>query len=234
LPATEIERLSIPVDDVSVDAIAQCPAGPFACYVMAHGAGAGMQHPFMRDVADGLAMRRIATFRYQFPYMQRGSGRPDSPRVAQATVRAAYLRAAELFGGLALFAGGKSFGGRMTSQAEASDPLPGAKGIVFLGFPLQSPGKPAGQRANHLHDVGIPMLFIQGTRDKLAEIGAVKDLVESLGARVTLKSIADADHSFHVPVRSGRKDGDVMNEMLDAMTDWLKSTANPSKNEAGG
>jgi hypothetical protein len=230
LPVAEIERLTIRVDDESVDAIAQWPAGPLACYVMAHGAGAGMEHPFMRDVADGLAKRHIATLRYQFPYMQRGSGRPDSPRIAQATARAAYLRAVELFDGLALFAGGKSFGGRMTSQAEAADPLPGAKGIVFLGFPLQSPGKPSGQRANHLHEISIPMLFVQGTRDKLAEIGAIEELVAKLGAIATLKSIADGDHSFHVPVRAGRKYGDVMNEMLDAMTDWLKSIADASKN----
>jgi uncharacterized protein len=225
LTSAEISRLTIAVNDVSVDAIAQCPRDPLACYVMAHGAGAGMEHTFMRDAAEGLSNRRIATLRFQFPYMQLGSRRPDSPRVAQAAVRAAYLQAAALYDGLALFAGGKSFGGRMTSQAEATDPLPSARGIVFLGFPLESPGKPSTQRANHLHDVGIPMLFVQGTRDKLADISAMEELVEELGRMATLKSVADADHSFHVPVRTGRRDSDVMNEVLDATAGWIASVA---------
>jgi predicted alpha/beta-hydrolase family hydrolase len=184
-----------------------------------------MAHPFMAAVAEGLAERGIATLRYQFPYMERGSKRPDSPKVAQAAVRAAVAEAARLAPGLPLIAGGKSFGGRMTSQAQAASPLSGVRGLAFLGFPLHAPGKPSDERAKHLFDVQVPMLFLQGARDDLADLALLEPLVRKLGARATLKVFPDADHSFHVPARSGRKGADVMREVLDALADWvLKQT----------
>ncbi|CAN7659812.1 alpha/beta hydrolase [Variovorax sp. LjRoot290] len=220
----ETQKISIPVDgSVSVSALVQAPADPTACYVFAHGAGAGMAHPFMSAVSDGLAARRIATLRYQFPYMELGSKRPDSPRVAHAAVRAAATRASEMFGALRLFAGGKSFGGRMTSQAQALAPLPGVAGLVFLGFPLHPAGAPSTERAAHLFDVQLPMLFIQGTEDKLAELGRIRSVVEELGDCGSLMEVAHADHSFHVPRRSGRDDGEVMEELLDGMAIWMQA-----------
>jgi predicted alpha/beta-hydrolase family hydrolase len=180
-----------------------------------------MAHPFMASVANGLADRGIATLRYQFPYMERGSRRPDTPRVAHAAVRAAVDEAARRLPGLPLLAGGKSFGGRMTSQAQAAAPLPGVRGLVFVGFPLHPAGKPSDERAAHLSDVDLPMLFLQGTRDDLADPELLQPVVKRLGARATLHSVTDADHSFHVPARSGRKDADVMREMLDVVAAWL-------------
>jgi predicted alpha/beta-hydrolase family hydrolase len=191
---------------------------------MAHGAGAGMAHAFMADMANHLAGLGVATLRYQFPYMERGSKRPDMPKVAQATVRAAVAEASRLVPGLTLFAGGKSFGGRMTSQAQAASPLPGVRGLVFLGFPLHPPGQPSDARGAHLFDVRIPMLFLQGTRDELAELPLLQTLVGKLGARATLKLFDDADHSFHVPARSGRKDPEVRAEVADAMAEWIATT----------
>lgn len=193
-----------------------------ACYVLAHGAGAGMVHPFMAAVAEGLAERGIATLRYEFPYMEKGSRRPDSPKVAQAAVRAAVAEAAHLVPKLPLYAGGKSFGGRMTSQAQAEAPLDGVRGLVFLGFPLHAPGKPSDERGKHLFDVQVPMLFLQGTRDELADLGLLEPLVEKLGKNATLKLFADADHSFHVPARTGRKDAEVRAEMLDTLAGWME------------
>jgi predicted alpha/beta-hydrolase family hydrolase len=207
----------------SVSGLLLVPAGARACYVLAHGAGAGMAHPFMAAVAEGLAQRGIATLRYQFPYMERGSKRPDSPKLAQAAVRAAAHEASRLAPGLALVAGGKSFGGRMTSQAQAESPLPGVRGIAFLGFPLHAPGRPSDERAKHLFGVNVPMLFLQGSRDELADLALLQPLVERLGARATLKVFPDADHSFHVPARSGRKDAEVMTELLDALAGWIHS-----------
>ena len=198
------------------------PANARACYVLAHGAGAGMEHPFMAAVSDGLAERGIATLRYEFPYMEKGSKRPDTPKVAQATVREAVAEAARLVPRLPLFAGCKSFGGRMTSQAQAASPLPGVRGLVFLGFPLHAPGKPSDERAAHLFDVAVPMLFLQGTRDELAQLGLLQPLVERLGKRATLTLFEDADHSFHVPARTGRKDAEVRAEMLDALAAWIE------------
>jgi predicted alpha/beta-hydrolase family hydrolase len=217
---------TIALDDAQeVSGLLIAPAHARACYVLAHGAGAGMAHPFMAAVAEGLAERGIATLRYQFPYMERGSKRPDSPKVAQAAVRAAVAEAARLAPGLPLIAGGKSFGGRMTSQAQAASPLPGVRGLAFLGFPLHAPGKPSDERAKHLFDVQVPMLFLQGARDDLADLALLEPLVRKLGARATLKVFPDADHSFHVPARSGRKGADVMREVLDALADWvLKQT----------
>ena len=180
-----------------------------------------MAHPFMAAVANELAERGIATLRYQFLYMERKSRRPDSPKVAQAAVRAAVLEAARQLPGLPLFAGGKSFGGRMTSQAQAAAPLPGVRGLVFLGFPLHAPGKPSDERAGHLDDVNVPMLFLQGERDDFATLDLLKPLIGRLGTRATLRLFDHADHSFHVPVRSGRTDAQVRGEMLDALTAWI-------------
>jgi predicted alpha/beta-hydrolase family hydrolase len=192
-----------------------------ACYVLAHGAGAGMAHRFMAASSDELAKRGIATLRYNFPYMDKGSKRPDSPKLAQATVRAAVAHAGRLLPRLALFAGGKSFGGRMTSQAQAAAPLPGVRGLAFLGFPLHAPGRPSDERAQHLYEIRIPMLFLQGTRDDFADFSLLQPLIERLGARATLTQFQDADHSFHVPVRSGRTDAQVRAEMFDALAAWI-------------
>ncbi len=192
-----------------------------ALYVFAPGAGAGITHSFMEEVAAGLAERDIATLRYQFPYMERGSGRPDPPPVCHATVRAAIEEAARLLPGVPLFAGGKSFGGRMTSQAQASSPLPGVRGIIFLGFPLHLAKKPSDTRAAHLSDVRIPMLFLQGTRDELADLTLLEPVTRKLGDLATLDKIEAADHGFHVLVRSGRTNAQVMNELLDKICSWI-------------
>ncbi len=226
---THPQPVSIAVDDTQgVSALLQTPEQARACYVLAHGAGAGMAHPFISAVADGLAERGIATLRYQFPYMERGSKRPDAPRLAQATVRAAVAEASRLAPGLALFAGGKSYGGRMTSQAQAEAPLPGVTGLVFLGFPLHPPGRPSDERGKHLFDVRIPMLFLQGGRDELADLQLLEPLLKRLGARASLELLADADHSFHVPARTGRKDSQVRAAMLDAFVDWIKRLISPA------
>jgi predicted alpha/beta-hydrolase family hydrolase len=206
-----------------VSGLALHPPGARAAYVFAHGAGAGMDHAFMAAAAEGLAERGIATLRYQFPYMQRGSKRPDTPAVAHATVRAAVLRAQELFPGIALYAGGKSFGGRMTSQAQAAAPLGAVRGLAFLGFPLHAAGQPGDARAKHLADVGVPMLFLQGTRDALADVALMTALAKRLGPRATLVLIEDADHSFHVPARSGRNDTQVLAGALDTLAQWILS-----------
>ena len=191
--------------------------------VLAHGAGAGMAHPFMAAVAEGLAARAVATLRYQFPYMERGSRRPDSPRVAQAAVRSAVEEAARRLPGVALFAGGKSFGGRMTSQAQAAEPLPDVRGLVFVGLPLHPASKPGIERAAHLAKVDVPMLFLQGTRDALAEIGLVRDVVAGLGSRATLHAVHEADHSFQVLVRSGRTNTEVLEELANEISRWTAS-----------
>jgi uncharacterized protein len=203
-----------------VSALLLRPDAPRACYVFAHGAGAGMTHSFMETFANGLCERGIATLRYQFPYMEKGSKRPDPPAIAQAAVRAAVAKAAEIFPGLALIAGGKSFGGRMTSQAQAAAPLPGVRGLAFVGFPLHPAGKPSTDRADHLARIDIPMLFLQGTRDSLAEAALIEPVVQRLGSRATLHLAEGADHSFHVLARSGRKDAEVMNEILDMFAGW--------------
>jgi uncharacterized protein len=207
---------------VHVSGLLQAPPGQArACFVLAHGAGAGMTHPFMAAIAEGLAARGIATLRYQFPYMERGAKRPDPPQLAHAAVRAAVAAAGRALPDLPLIAGGKSFGGRMTSQAQAIAPLPGVRGIAFLGFPLHPAGKPSSERAEHLFAVHIPMLFLQGSRDQLAAPELIEPLTRSLGARATLQIFADADHSFHVPARSGRSDAAVRNELLDMLAAWI-------------
>jgi len=180
-----------------------------------------MDHPFMVDVARTLALRDVATLRYQFPYMERGARRPDPPQVAQATVRAAVAAALSLLPELPLIAGGKSFGGRMTSQTQAKASLQGVWGLAFLGFPLHPAGRPSQDRAEHLFDVQIPMLFLQGTRDALASLDQLEPLCKKLGTLATLKLFADADHSFHVPVRTGRKDTQVLGDVVDVLAAWL-------------
>jgi hypothetical protein len=210
--------------EVRVSGLLQTPPRARACYVLAHGAGAGMNHPFMAAVAADLALRGIATLRYQFPYMERGTKRPDPPQLAQATVRAAVAAALKALPKLPLIAGGKSFGGRMTSQAQAKASLPGVRGLAFLGFPLHPAGKPSQDRAKHLFDVKIPMLFLQGTRDTLAMLDQLKPLCQTLGGRATLKLFQDADHSFHVPALTGRKDVQVRGEVLDALVAWIDAT----------
>jgi len=219
------QPVTITVSDAQrVSGLLQAPPNARACYVLAHGAGAGMAHPFMAAIANGLAERGIAILRYQFPYMEQGSRRPDAPKLAHATVRAAVLEASRLVPELALFAGGKSFGGRMTSQAQAASPLPGVRGLVFLGFPLHPARQPSEERGKHLFDVQIPMLFLQGTRDELANLQLMEALCKQLGARATLKLFQDADHSFHVPARTGRKDSEVRAELLDALAEWIQDS----------
>jgi len=231
MTSTAAKSVTITVSDTTrVSGLMQKPPHARACYVLAHGAGAGMDHPFMENVARGLASRGIATLRYQFPYMERGSKRPDPPPLAQATVRAAVAEAQRLLPDTALIAGGKSFGGRMTSQAQAKAPLEGVHGLAFLGFPLHPAGRPSQDRAEHLFDVQIPMLFLQGTRDNLASLDQLEPVCKQLGKRATLKLFADADHSFHVPARTGRKDAQVLDEVLDALAAWLDNVIlRPSK-----
>jgi len=217
------ERLTLAVDETRrVSALFQRPPAAKACFVLAHGAGAGMEHPSMATIAADLAARSVATLRFNFPYMENRSRRPDPPPLCHATVRAAVAEAARLAPTLALIAGGRSFGGRMTSQAQAIAPLPGVKGLALLGFPLHPAGKPSAERAEHLREVKIPMLFLQGTRDELAELELLQPLIDRLGARATLKLLPDADHSFHVPARTGRKDAEVRAEMLDAFAAWME------------
>jgi uncharacterized protein len=217
-----VQPITISVNDtVQVSGLLTAPSSARACYIVAHGAGAGMHHPFMDAVAQGLAERGIATLRYQFPYMERGSKRPDRPKVAQAVVRAAVAAMSNFAPNLALIAGGKSFGGRMTSQAQAESPLRGVRGLAFLGFPLHPAGRPSQERGKHLVGVRLPMLFLQGSRDTLADLPLAQRLVNELGKHATLKVIPDADHSFHVPVRTGRKEADVRGEMLDLLSGWI-------------
>jgi len=213
---------SFPVrDGVSVSGLLALPSAARALYVLAHGAGAGMRHPAMSAVAEGLAARGIATLRYQFPYMERGSRRPDPPPLCHATVRAAVAEAARLAPGRPLIAGGRSFGGRMTSQAQALEPLPGVRGLAFLGFPLHPAGQPSDMRAQHLAEVRIPMLFLQGTRDALAERSLLEALVARLGTSATLSLLEEADHSFHVRSSSGRTDAQVLAEVLQRLAAWI-------------
>jgi predicted alpha/beta-hydrolase family hydrolase len=205
----------------AVSALLLRPKDARACFVFAHGAGAGMSHPSMEAVATGLCERGIATLRYQFPYMEKGSRRPDAPAVAHTAVRAAVAEAARCCAGIPLIAGGRSFGGRMTSQAQAIAPLAGVRGLAFLGFPLHPAGKPSTARAAHLSEIKVPMLFLQGKRDALAELQLLEPVVKDLGGLASLHLVQDADHSFHVPARSGRNDREVMGEVLDAFKAWV-------------
>jgi len=215
----------------SVSGLLQMPERPFACFVLAHGAGAGMTHKFMTAVAEGLGDRGMATLRYQFPYMEHGSKRPDRPAIAHAAVRAAVAAAASLMPGLPLIAGGKSFGARMTSQTQAEAALDRVMGLAFLGFPLHPAGKPSIDRAEHLARVHVPMLFLQGTRDALAEPELLATVVERLPGLATPHLMADADHSFHVPARSGKTDAQVLAEALDTLAEWARSTRGSARTE---
>jgi predicted alpha/beta-hydrolase family hydrolase len=216
-------RIRIEIDGSdAVSGLLDSPASPRACYVFGHGAGAGMEHAFMARVAHGLSERGIATLRYQFPYMERGSRRPDVPKVAHAAVRAAVAEAARRCPKLPLVAGGKSFGGRMTSQAQSTSPLPGVVGLLFFGFPLHPTGKPSIDRAQHLAGVKVPMLFVQGTRDEMADAGLIEPTVEALRATATLHWVPEGDHSLHVPAKSGRTDAQVLSTALDAAQHWIE------------
>ena len=216
-----MEVLRIPVGEESVSALLIRPDDAKALYVFAHGAGAGMTHKAMESNAQGLAERGIATLRYQFPYMEKGSKRVDPPKIAHAAVRAAVAEAARLAADLPLFAGGRSFGGRMTSQAQAVEPLPGVRGLAFLGFPLHPAGKPGIERAEHLSRVEVPMLFVSGERDALAEMDLLKPMVAGLGDRATLHVVAGADHSLKVPAKGGRTPAEAEAAALDAMGEWM-------------
>jgi hypothetical protein len=214
-------KFDIPVGGERVSGLLLRPDDAKALYLFAHGAGVGMMHPSMETNARGLAERGIATLRYQFPYMEKGAGRPDSPRVAHATVRAAAATATEVASDLPLFAGGRSYGGRMTSQAQALEPLSGVCGLAFLGFPLHPAGTPSIERADHLSQVHIPMLFVSGDRDALAEVSSLKSVVASLGDRATLHLVEHADHGLRVPAKSGRTPAEAQAEALDAMVEWM-------------
>ncbi len=218
--ATKPRAICLP-DKTTVSALWLNPAGAKAAFVLAHGAGAGMAHKAMEATAEGLAERGIPTLRFNFPYMERGSKRPDSPAVAHPAIRAAVAEASKLAPDLPLFAGGRSFGGRMTSQAQALEPLPNVAGLVFFAWPLHLAGKPGVERAVHLSGVKIPMLFLSGSRDPLAELDLLKPTVKKLGAKAKLVLAEDADHSFHVPAKTGRKDPEVFAELLDAARDWM-------------
>ena len=218
---SEAREISIPIGDEAASGLLLRPESAKALYLFAHGAGAGMTHKAMESNARGLAAREIATLRYQFPYMEKGSRRPDPPRIAHSAVRAAAAEAAGLAPDLPLFAGGRSFGGRMTSQTQADSPLPGVRGLAFLGFPLHPAGKPGTERAEHLARVQVPMLFVSGDHDALAELDLLEPVVNSLGGRATLHLVAHADHSLRVPAKSGRTAADAEAEALDAIADWM-------------
>jgi predicted alpha/beta-hydrolase family hydrolase len=223
-PSTTTEPLTLDIDGKArVSALWMLPSNAHTAYVLAHGAGAGMNHSFMSAIANELAGVGVATLRYQFPYMESKAKRPDSPQVCHATVRTAVAEAARRAPTLRLIAGGKSFGGRMTSQAQAVAPLIGVRGLVFLGFPLHPPKKPGTDRAQHLSDVKVPMLFLQGTRDELADLALLEPIVDELGERASLRKIEGADHSFHVLARSGRKDAEVLRELAREMAEWAIS-----------
>jgi predicted alpha/beta-hydrolase family hydrolase len=222
--AVKTRRLRLTVEPgTTVSALYQKAARPAAMLVLAHGAGAGMWHPFMTALADRLATEGISTLRFQFPYMEAGSKRPDRPAKAHLAIRAAVRKAATLAPELPLFAGGKSFGGRMTSQAQALEPLPGVRGLVFAGFPLHPPDKPSTERAAHLFDVRIPLLFVHGTRDTLAQPRLLRGVIKRLAERATYRPVQDADHSFGVLVRSGRTAAEVLSEIADVVAEWMRA-----------
>jgi uncharacterized protein len=207
----------------SVSAVLVRPPDAWLLYVLAHGAGAGMRHRFLESISEALADRGIATLRYQFPYLEAGRKRPDYPSVLEATVRAAAAKAAMLAPELPIIAGGKSLGGRMTSSAAAAAPLPGVRGLVFLGFPLHPPGQPGTSRADHLDRVDVPMLFLQGSRDTFARLDLITDVCEGLEPNATLHVVDGGDHSFAVVKRSGRTPLDVLGELVDTTAEWARS-----------
>jgi predicted alpha/beta-hydrolase family hydrolase len=215
------EKIVIPIGSESVSGLLLRPADAKALYLFAHGAGTNMAHKSMASNAEGLAARGIATLRYNFLYTEKGSKRPDAPKLAHAAVRAAAICAADLAGDLPIYAGGRSFGGRMTSQAQALEPLSKVRGLAFLGFPLHTAGKPGTDRADHLGDVRVPMLFVSGSRDALAELDLLKPVVSELGDRATLHVVVHADHSFKVASKSGRTGADAEAEVLDVLANWM-------------
>jgi predicted alpha/beta-hydrolase family hydrolase len=217
----EAEKIVIPVGAETVSGLLLRPPGAKALYLFAHGAGTNMVHRSMASNVEGLAERGIATLRYNFLYTEKGSKRPDAPRTAHAAVRAAASIAKKLAGDLPLYAGGRSFGGRMTSQAQADEPLPGVRGLAFLGFPLHPAGKPGVERAEHLAKVQVPMLFLSGSRDALAELDLLRPVVAELGKRATLRVVEHADHSFNVAKSSGRTAAEAEAEALDALANWM-------------
>lgn len=219
-PAAVLVEIAVS-DSCRVSGLWQLPATARACFVFAHGAGAGMHHRSMGAIADALAAQGVATLRYHFPYAERGSKRPDPPALCHATVRAAVAQAARLAPSLPLVAGGRSFGGRMTSQAQALAPLAGVSGLAFLAFPLHPAGRPSQERAEHLSAVQVPTLFLQGTRDELADLSLLESTVQRLGERATLHLLREADHAFHVPASSGRRDADVRHELAVTLARWI-------------
>lgn len=219
------DEVKISVGDGQVSGLLIRPGSARALFVFAHGAGVGMTHPSMTSNAEGLAERDIATLRYQFPYMEKGTRRPDPPQIAHLAVRAAAREALRLAPDLPLFAGGRSFGGRMTSQAQAISPLEGVRGLAFIGFPLHPAGKPGIERADHLARVDVPMLFVSGDRDSLAELHLLKPLVQGLGKRASLHLVKGADHSLKVPATSGRTPGEAEAEALDAIAGWMVASS---------
>lgn len=223
--ATSSREIRIPTAGGPVTGLLSRPAHARCLLLLAHGAGAGIRHRFFETLIPLLDARGVGTLRYQFPYMERGARRPDLPAVAQRAVRDAAAAAAEHAGGLPLLAGGKSFGGRMTSQAQAEARLPGVRGLVFLGFPLHAAGRPDRRRAEHLARVEVPMLFVQGTRDTLAALDEIRPVVRALGARATLTIIEGGDHSFAVPKRAGRTAADALGEVADAVVAWAGGVA---------
>lgn len=222
MTATRIRQVEFRVDDAggTVTGLLARPRGARWLYVLAHGSGAGMRHPFLEAVADRLSKRRIATFRFQFPYMEAGRKRPDAPRLLEKTVSAAVAAGANVAPRLPIFVGGKSLGGRVSSQAAAAGKLQNVRGIAFLGFPLHAPGKPSNKRGDHLREVPLPMLFLQGDRDRLADLTLIRPLCKSLKQRATLHVVAGGDHSFQTLKRSGRESPEVLDEIADAISDW--------------
>jgi predicted alpha/beta-hydrolase family hydrolase len=222
---TEAADLRLHISDAvgEVSAFLLRPPDAWLLYILAHGAGAGMRHRFLETVSASLAASGVATFRYQFPYLEAGRRRPDSPAVLEETVRAAVMRAGDIVPELPVVAGGKSLGGRMTSSAAATRPLPHVKGLAFLGFPLHPPGDPGTRRAEHLQQVNVPMLFLQGTRDAFAQLDLISDVCRGLGPRATLHQVEGADHSFGVPKRSGRSPAQVTEELTQAMVSWART-----------
>ena len=221
MPRSTAKSAKVTVNEkITVSALIQVPAKSRALYVFAHGAGAGMEHAFMAAFSSELAARGIGTLRFNFPYLDQGSRRPDPPALCHATIRAAVALARRRWPRLKIIAGGKSFGGRMTSQAQADEPLVGVSGLAFVGFPLHPPTQPSTKRADHLKDVQVPMLFLQGTRDDLADLKKLKPVIRKLGKRATLKLCQEADHGFHVLKRSGRTNDEVMSELADAFVAW--------------
>ena len=224
-----VEAITIVLDPArTVSGLLQRPPEAAALFVMAHGAGAGMTHPFMVSVAQGLAERGVATLRYQFPYMEAGRNRPDPPPILQETVRAAVMKAGEIVPELPIVAGGKSLGGRMTSSAAATASLDRARGLVFLGFPLHPPGQPGIHRADHLQAVDVPMLFLQGTRDGFARLDLITDVTSRLQSLATLHVVDGADHSFNVPKRAGRSQDQVIDELAEAIVSWARTLGGDS------